>query len=295
MTEIKVNFKNTKCMIDKKANITNVTSLKDDKILVSCAHNRYPLIEFDIGKEIIKQKEPIDVLKDVNVKFVGTLKNNSAYIVIPKHKFELLQISTINNVTNIANITINNKSNLRDIIIQTIVDSNPELCKCKDCYHLIGFIELCEFNLVVQQVCSHNNSSRKIFFLRASLYSTTLINLSLLCEIDFYKYCRNNRLRTREAVKSIITSVTTNGSDKIYLISAYGNKGYFWSIPYFSGLTFIGSPNLITKLHHSPRGITYTKDYDTCVRDNNNNNNKDNLLVVCDNDNKLSYYIISIL
>ena len=278
-------------LINSESTITNVMADHDNKIIISSIDNKYPLVKYDTNMcdvdHLIKRKsikldncEVIKELSSTNVKFIGNICQD-IICVVPKHQFQLITLKK----QAVKHISINNNHNVRHDLVEIITNSNHELCKCHECYHLVGFVNICEFNIVIQLMCTHKSSMRSIIIMKSTLdiSSMCLFNTSVLSVIDFFTTCRNNDLHKKVPEKSVITSVTSNKCDKIYVLSSYGKKGHVWVIPFFSGLNFLGTPGLITQLNSYPRGIT-------CMNKNINNNTV--LFVVCNTDNKLTYYTV---
>lgn len=278
-------------LIKSHSTITNVMADTDNKIIISSIDNKYPLVKYDanintLSKKSIKLEncEAIKELTSTHVKFIGNICDDIK-CVVPKHQFQLI---TVNKKHETNHITIGNTHNIRHNLVETILNSNPELCKCHECYHLVGFVNICEFNIVIQLMCEHKSSMRAIIIMKSTLDKNcmSLFNTSVLSVIDFFTTCRNNNFHKKIPSKSVITSVTSNNFDKIYLLSSYGKKGHVWVIPFFSGLNFLGTPALITQLNSYPRGITIMNKDIVC------NNDKTILFVVCNTDKKLTYYTI---
>lgn len=270
-------------IINSTSTITNVVADGND-IIISSMDNKYPLARYQTKvnkKGIIKLGDcaVIKELSSTNVKFIGTVDNNDEkneknekiICVVPKHQFQLITIKDA------KNITINNNPNIRHHIVETILNSNPDLCKCHECYHLVGFITLCEFNIVVQLICEHKSTARAIIIMKSTLDKKKLVlyNTSVLSVIDFFTLCNSNNFHEKVSAKSIITSVTSNNCDKIYFLSSYGKKGHVWVVPFFSGLNFVGTAGLMAYLKNSPRGLTlinkYNK-YNKYIKYNENTN-----------------------
>lgn len=294
--------------INKGSHITNIATIDSDSVVISLTNNdNKPLITVNLtnDKGRIHLGDHVKTLqnsrflcnsstfvdgglhshdkdiKDIkDIKYVNKIKisqdcpiQENDLIVIPKHKFEL------------EDITFDGNHNLKKAVIEAISDKNPKICTHKDCYHLVGFIELHEFNLVVQFICNHseNRKQKKIFIMKSTLIGKKLLGMSVFGVIDFMGLCKTYKL-SNSSKNSLITSVTTNGKDEIYLVSSYGKHGHVWAIPYFFGLNYLGAPILLTKLDDSPRGITVVS-----------HNDNEQLLVICDNieKEKLVYYSIS--
>jgi len=309
--------------------ITNITQFDQDSILVSTTNpsvslNKIKTKTYNNGlTKLLGPSEQINIspVESINTKSSNSHITNAKFInrlrdspkelcIIPKNQFSVVLISENRSKIEQKYFSINNDTDLREQVVELINNKYTDVCKCRECYHLAGFVQLCEFNLIVQLICSHTHSQRKIFILTSSMEkhnggpTVPLKHTSVLAVIDFYRLCRNNKIKRDIAISSVITSVAFNGHDQLYFISSYGKRGHVWSVPYFFGLNFFGVPVLLTKLNHSPRGVCvlkYNKNYiyDDYKEKSENNldmnvTSAEKLLVVCDSKIKFTYYSILI-
>lgn len=212
-----------------KSHITNITCSDDQEVVISLLKNELPLIKSHYeNKEdenvIIKgDVKSINKLHDVNIKFVGKLRSTkNEYVVVPIDKFELIHVDEHENHKSTVVSTEDGKD-LHSSIVDVISEYDPKICKHQGCFDLVGFVELCEFNLIVQYIC-HHTASRKIFIMRNGFTRSTktIHSISVFGCIDFKRVCKINKISKDTAKKSIISSVTSNGQNQIYFISTSG-------------------------------------------------------------------------
>jgi hypothetical protein len=295
--------------------ITNATCFDQNSILVSTTNTNSSLNIIKtktqhngLTKLIETNLESVPV--SVNAKFVTKLQESpNELCYVPKSQFSITLLHKNRLLIEQKNFVIDGDINLRENVVKVITDKYSDVCKCSECYHLVGFIQICEFNMIVQLLCNHGKSQRKIFIMQSSMENIeekkyiSLKHTTVLNVIDFYRLCKNNKIHRDISTTSVITSVVTNGYDQLYFSSSYGKRGHLWSVPYFFGLNFFGVPTLLSKLNHSPRGVCLLKHddnyvYDECDDDTNkfefdkHNKNFEKLLVVCDSKVKFTYYNI---
>lgn len=290
-------------IIKDKALITNITSLYNGKVAVSSSYNHSPITLFNtvVDEETKKIKlgkkvHNIILASKINIKFVGIMKEKvkeeNGFVVIPKHKFDLMYLSIDEEL---KSIIPENKQSLHDYIVDTIIntslinDSFSSICSHKECYHLIGFVELCGFNLIVQQICSHTQNeshfrNKQLFIFNSTIdiQNMCISNTVLLKSFDLILLFKGIGMKQTEIEKSIVTSVSTNGINELIFLTTSGVHGRLWKVSYFSSLRFFGIPELKinSQLKYSPRGVTYV--------DNDDLKDKQ-ILIICDSNKKIVY------
>lgn len=288
-------------IIKNNANITSITTLFDNKVAISSSGNHYPITIFstvqDEKTKTIKllDGQNIKIVQSENIKFIGTLKGKIkpySFIIIPKHTFKLIYVELDNNI---KLIVPDNNQNLRDYLVDIILNSNTNndtlICKHKKCYHLVGFVELAGFKLIVQQICTHSHSShlqlkkKQLFILNSTInyQKMTMGNTILIKSIDLISLFKSIKMNSNEIEKSIVTSVATNGTNDLNFFTTSGVHGRVWSIPYYTFLLFFGMPilKIKNKIKYSAIGITYV----------DLPNKEKQLMIICNNDKKITYGI----
>lgn len=287
-----------KKLINPTAVVTNITNIDNNHVAISFSNNHNTIIIFKIKDDGNNLSAQDGLSTTLNIRFLGKINNITNmcnfddFVVIPKQSFELLFIQNnfIKEILPNNNFKKNNfnlNGNIEEYFITTIKhyclqNINISACNHKECYHLIGFVELYDLNFLVQHICMHSQNSKHLFILRTHFNTNnfTISDASVLNHYNLTTLYNNYNLDDTEIKKSIITSVCNN-DDEIIFITTSGRHGRVWKIPFYSSLLYFGFPELkfSEKLENSPRGICCVNDkiYVAC---NNKNNNKLTYMVI---------------
>ena len=259
--------------------VTNAAHLNGSTYVATSSTNN-PILKFDIYKDgkLVENPVSIDSFSKTKVKFIGFIKDKLA--VIPRHNWNIYVLN--DDGKGHKPITINSDQDLKKKFVEAITYKNTNVCKCEDCYHLIGFVQYYGFNIFVQLSCKHKTDQNLLYIIKANINTASMEcddDLEVTNEYNYYRLCLDNGMSERQAKSAIFTGLNYDGS-KVYLISAHGRQGFLWEMSYFNNISYLGPPTLVAKLRRKPRGI-YSFD--------------DKLVVVCTNieHQRAHYYMIS--
>lgn len=264
----------------KSIEVTNSTHLNGITYVTTTDKNN-PIVKFNTKENgLIENPISIDGFSKSKIKYIGFIKDRLA--IVPKYSWNIQVLN--DNCKGYKSIIFQNCSsdNLKYNIIEGILKKYPNSCKCSDCYHLVGFIQLHNFNIFVQLSCLHRPDQKFLYIIRGN------INLSLLelnndievtNEYNLYRLCLDQGLSEKCAITSMLTGLYYDGN-KVYIISTHGKEGCLWEMTYYANISYLGPPLFVAKLRRQPKGICSIGT---------------NLIVLCNNiqNQKMYYYVIT--